>query len=147
MGFVVNCSPTMVSPQGPGWSYCSNLPVLTAGQADTETPTSFLKSFSHELTSVCSLVVCSNYLPVVFFGDGGDTICQTARGLEQCHGGKVLDPQEGIDVQFVPLNSEELQDPSIITWLQSHFISLINEISTSSNYQNSFMNTISTNSM
>ena len=137
----------MVRPKALDGVCFSNLPVLTARQADTDTPTSFLKSFSHELTSVCSLVVCSDYLPVVFFSDGGDTICHTARGLEQCHGGKVFHPQEGIDVQFVPLNSEELQDPSLITWLQSHFISLINKISTSSNYQNSIMNTIATNSI
>ena len=67
--------------------------------------------------------------------------------LEQCHGGKVLDPQESIEVQFIPLNSKDIQDPSLITWLQSHFISLINEISTSSNYQNSIIITIATNSI
>ena len=83
-------------------------------------------SSSHELTSVCSLVVCSDYLPVVFFEDGGEPICQTVRGLDHCNGGKVLDPQEGIDVQFIPLSSEELQDPSLVTWLHSHFVSLIN---------------------
>ena len=79
---------------------------------------------------VYSLTKCSDYLPVVFFFDRGETICQTARGLEECFGGRVLDPQKGIDVQFVPLNSEELQVPTIMTWLHSHFVSLVNELST-----------------
>ena len=116
----------MVRPKALDGVCCSNLPVLTAGKANTDTPTSFLKSFRLELTSVCSLVVCSDYLPVVFFEDGGEPICQTVRGLDHCNGGKVLDPQEGIDVLFIPLSSEELQDPSLVTWLHSHFVSLIN---------------------
>ena len=126
---------------------CSNLPVLTSEQLDTNVPTNFLKSFSHDITTVCSLTKCSDFSHVVFFSDQGDTICQTARGLEQCFGGKILDPQKGIDVQFIPLNSEKLQNPTTMTWLHSQIVSLVNELSTSSNYQNTIKKTISMNSI
>ena len=127
-GFIMKCNPTLVRPKALDGICCANLPVLTAEQKETDTPVNFLKSFSHELTSVCSPVVCSDYIPVVYFNDGGDPICQTVRGLEHCDGGEIL-------------------EPSLVTWLRSHFVSLINEITTSSNYQNSVFNTISTNTI
>ena len=136
-----------VRPKALAGVCCSNLPVLTTHQLNTDVSTNFLKAFSHEITMVCSLTKCSDYLPVVFFSDQGETICKTARGLEECFGGKTLDQQKGIDVQFVPLNSEELQNPTTMTCLHSHFVSLVNELSTSSNYQNTIINTISMNSI
>ena len=83
----------------------------------------------------------------MFFSNQGETICQTARGLEECFGGKILDPQKGIDVQFIPLNSEKLQNPTTMTWLHSQIVSLVNELSTSSNYQNTIINTITMDSI
>ena len=144
-GYIIKCTPHVVRPTSLEGLCCSNLPILTSEQQETEAPVEFLKSFSHEITSVCSPVICSDYIPVVFYDDDGDPICQTTRGLEHCEGGVVLDPQAGINIRFTPLSTDELQDPSLTTWLRSHFISLVNEITTSSNFQNGFFNILSTN--
>ena len=48
-------------------------------------------------------------------------------------------------IRFHPLNDQELQSPSAATWLHLHFQSLVNELSTSSNFQSTVTNIISMN--
>ena len=102
-GIILSCVPTMVTATTLHGYCCANQPVLLPEEKKGTTPTHFLEPLTHQILSTCDPLTCSDILPVTFYTNNDEPICQTPSGIIKCHAGTIIHPTDTVPPKFRPL--------------------------------------------
>merc|ERR1711888_216912 len=84
-------------------------------------------------------------LPVTFYTSNEEPICQTPDSIIQCQAGTIIYPTDTVPPKFRPLTVSQQTLSSTETMLSDHLMLMMEEISTSSNFENGLLNRLSHN--
>ena len=142
---ILSCVPTMVTPTILHGYRCMNQPVLLPEEKKGTPPTHFHELLTHQILTTCDPVTCSNALPVTFYINNKEPICQTPSGIIKCHAGTIIHPTDTVPPKFRPLTVSQQTLSSTEGMLSDHLMLMMEEISTSSNFANGLLNRLSHN--
>ena len=105
-GLVFLCRLTVAAPahDTKGRCYNERPVVIRTEEGDVDM---FVKPVSRILTTVPTIVLCSQKLPVKFFLDRSTAICQGSNGLFLCNQSTIIDPVKGLQKANLETLTEE----------------------------------------